>query len=585
MPTGKGDFPFKSAWFLRGRGRGLTPSVGEQVIPLEQVGYVALSEFFFESGSAPTTITVYPNGANGNPRFETVRGVWSDARGLTATGAPTYPTSEVVLQGEFAGTYIISRIGFIFDTSAIPDTATITSATLYVKSTGGGDGSETTNPANGALVGYTPSSDTAPVAADFLQFNLTRLADTDVTRAAFATGSSYKSWALNATGLAAISKTGNTKLGIRPSNDFSDATAPTARSYAQGFYAAQTGTADDPYLEITYVDAPSGSTGTLAVTTADDTLSASGSTTVIGTLSLTTANDTSTASGSSTVVGTVDVTTADDTVVASGNTGSVTGTIDVTTADDTLSASGTTTVTGAISLTTANDTSTASGSTTVVGSLALTTNDDTSVASGNSGDVSGTINVTTADDTSSAIGSTAIVGNLSVTTNDDTSNASGFTTVVGNVNVTTNDDVLTANGTAGATTGTVNVTTGNDTLVAEGNTPQVANDLFGGVAHFKKLHERSQKVRELSVLEAIKPQEVIEIPQEIKEIISSVVKTNKKEAELQKQLKAQLKALEIQIRQEYIDALKAEAIRQYLIAEQERQEEEEAIAMMMIALI
>jgi len=221
--------------------------------PIRRIVQPSIFPFLSGNGGTPGMITVYPNGANGNPRFETVRGTWSDTRGLTATGAPTYPTSEVIFQGEFAGTYIISRIGFIFDTSAIPDTATITSATLYIKSTGGGDGSETTNPANGALVGYTPSSDTAPVADDFLQFGLTRFCDTDVTRTAFATGSTYKSWVLNATGLAAISKTGNTRLGLRPSNDFSDATAPTARSYAQGFYAAQSGTADDPYLEVNYI--------------------------------------------------------------------------------------------------------------------------------------------------------------------------------------------------------------------------------------------------------------------------------------------------------------------------------------------
>lgn len=121
-----------------------------------------------------------------------------------------------------------------------------------------------------------------------------------------------------------------------------------------------------------------------------------------------------------------------------------------------------------------------------------------------------------------------------------------------------------------------------DTL---GDNPQPTEDsLFGGVAHFKKLHERSVKARELNALEAIKPSEPIEIPQEVKEIISSVAKVNKKESQLQKQLKAQLKALEIQLKQEYIDALKIEAIKFYL-AEQERQEEEEAIAMMMIALV
>lgn len=109
-----------------------------------------------------------------------------------------------------------------------------------------------------------------------------------------------------------------------------------------------------------------------------------------------------------------------------------------------------------------------------------------------------------------------------------------------------------------------------------GSPPPAEPSLFGGVAHFKKLHERSQRV--------VEP-EVVEIPQEVKEVITKIADTSKKQSQLDKQLKAQLKALEIQFRQEYIDALKTEMIRQYLIAEQERQEEEEAIAMMMIALV
>ena len=115
-------------------------------------------------------------------------------------------------------------------------------------------------------------------------------------------------------------------------------------------------------------------------------------------------------------------------------------------------------------------------------------------------------------------------------------------------------------------------------------------NLFGGVAHFKILSERSRKLRELEAQErtaALTSEdiaEVIQIPQEVKEIISNVAKIDN-EKKQRAQLKAQLKALEIQFRQEYSDALKTEMIRQYLIIEQERQEEEETIAMMMMALV
>lgn len=205
-------------------------------------------------GGTTGQITAYPDPANGNPRFAFGTSTsWAACRSNATSDPVEYPSNEVVFQGELVGaTYVISRIGYVFDTSSIPDNATITSATFSVYSTTTGDGSETTNPANGALVEYTPSSDTAPTTSDYQQFGTTRLADADVTRASFVASSAYKDWVLNATGLAAINKTGNTRLGIRPSNDFSDATAPTARSYALGYYAAQAGTANDPMLVVNY---------------------------------------------------------------------------------------------------------------------------------------------------------------------------------------------------------------------------------------------------------------------------------------------------------------------------------------------
>ena len=115
-------------------------------------------------------------------------------------------------------------------------------------------------------------------------------------------------------------------------------------------------------------------------------------------------------------------------------------------------------------------------------------------------------------------------------------------------------------------------------------------NLFGGVAHFAKLSERSRKLRELEAQERTEAPtnediaEVVQIPQEVKEIISNVAKIDN-EKKQRSQLKAQLKALEIQFKQEYADALKTEMIRQYLIMELEQQEEEETIAMMMMALV
>lgn len=151
----------------------------------------------------------------------------------------------------------------------------------------------------------------------------------------------------------------------------------------------------------------SGSSGTSATTNANDTSSASGTTTVVGTSAKTNANDTSSASGTTTVLGTSATTNAADTSSASGTT-TIVGTSATANAADTSSASGTvgsSGSTGTVSVTNANDTASASGTTTVVGNAAVTNAADTASASGWAGVVSGTSDTTNANDTASASGS------------------------------------------------------------------------------------------------------------------------------------------------------------------------------------
>ncbi len=149
-----------------------------------------------------------------------------------------------------------------------------------------------------------------------------------------------------------------------------------------------------------------GTTGTAATTNANDTPSASGTTTVTGTSSKTNANDTSSASGTTTVVGTSAKTNANDVSAASGTT-TVIGTLAKTNADDTSAASGTvgsSGTTGTVAATNANDTAAASGTTKIVGTLSTTNANDAATASGVAGAVSGTVAVTNANDTASAVG-------------------------------------------------------------------------------------------------------------------------------------------------------------------------------------
>ena len=159
------------------------------------------------------------------------------------------------------------------------------------------------------------------------------------------------------------------------------------------------------YSVVGALDSAPGVSGTAACTNANDTASASGTTTVVGTSARTTANDTSAASGSPIVNGSASPTAGNDTSTASGTVGSVTGTASPTNANDTSNASGTTTVLGTSARTNADDTSSASGS---VGSA-----------------VSGSGSPTNQDDTSAASGTTTVTGTAAITAGSDTASASG----------------------------------------------------------------------------------------------------------------------------------------------------------------
>jgi hypothetical protein len=247
---------------------------------------------------------------------------------------------------------------------------------------------------------------------------------------------------------------------------------PTSYSTAVGLVV---GSSSSP-IGFSYVgsdDAGSGVSGTLATTNADDTLAASGTTTVTGTLARTNADDTSAASGTTTVTGSLAYTNANDTLAASGSVGSpVDGDLATTNADDSLAASGTTTVIGTLATTNAADTLSASGTTTVTGASATTNADDSLAASGASGsDVTGSLATTNANDSLAASGTTTVVGSSSATNADDTLSSSGTTTVVGTSATTNADDSLSASGSADSVVGTLAYTNANDVLAAFGIHP------------------------------------------------------------------------------------------------------------------
>lgn len=147
-----------------------------------------------------------------------------------------------------AGTYYITRSVFIFDTSILPDTMTVSSATLHVKDTNSSFSNTDTDTLT--VVSASPASDSSLSTADFDAFGTTSYGSLALSSRV---ANAYNTITLNADGLAAIAKTGNTRLGLRMAKDIS-ATQPTGINRMAFYSVNRTGIGEDPYLEIVVSD-------------------------------------------------------------------------------------------------------------------------------------------------------------------------------------------------------------------------------------------------------------------------------------------------------------------------------------------
>lgn len=203
------------------------------------------------------TLTVYPvpnttvsgtveNGGTNN---------WATVRGATdGTGVQKDPNSAVVEARIGAGNYYISRGFFLFDTSALTSGATISSAVLSLCSTADGAyaNQDTTSL---QIVSSTPAANNNLVVGDYDQVGTTSFGSINLASWTTTNGT-YNNITLNASGIAAISKTGVTKLGCVIGRDFSNQ-APTGINQLYFYFSGQSGTSKDPKLVITYsVDTP-----------------------------------------------------------------------------------------------------------------------------------------------------------------------------------------------------------------------------------------------------------------------------------------------------------------------------------------
>ena len=198
-----------------------------------------------------TTSTFYPDAS---PETTSVDGYAGEAGAVYATvrnasgGASS--DSATILAAQYAlnaGTYVMYRSAVLFDTSALPDGDTISSATLTITPDSIVDG----NNDSISLVPSNPQSNTAVVNSDF---DITRWTTTlqatsiDITSLSVGTGADFT---LNATGISNISKTSITKFGLRLLADIND-TTPTVNALVFPRSADYAGTTSDPKLVVVH---------------------------------------------------------------------------------------------------------------------------------------------------------------------------------------------------------------------------------------------------------------------------------------------------------------------------------------------
>lgn len=189
------------------------------------------------------------------------------ATGTDAADSATPGYVGATVSPEAGTSRSIYRLVLLFDTSALPDTASISAATLGIyteaKLNHDNDGKDYLT-----VVSSNPASNTALVTADYDLVgsaidNPEKLSD-DIDFGSLNT-SAFNTWTLNVAGLAAISTTGVTKLGMREGHDQTDEdlalSTANQGNRAQVTMAESAATTSDPVLTVTYTEGAAAPTG------------------------------------------------------------------------------------------------------------------------------------------------------------------------------------------------------------------------------------------------------------------------------------------------------------------------------------
>ncbi|MEO5351098.1 MAG: hypothetical protein H7836_15865 [Magnetococcus sp. YQC-3] len=230
-----------------------------------------------------TTTVVYPSATGNRPYDAYVRTdpgatgeSWASARGRTSADGANDSDATLLVQirgGTTSNQWRnIGRAIMGFDTSAIPDTDVISSATLSLW-----DQYSSTNPtAYGTqtvkVVGApTPVSEYAVKNADYnvANWDVSSYSDTALTFSDWNGSNAYEVFTLNATGISNINLSTTTWLGLMSSSDFSN-TAPTWANNTESnlipLSSDNGGTTNDPKLTITHAEGAPPSESTASTT-------------------------------------------------------------------------------------------------------------------------------------------------------------------------------------------------------------------------------------------------------------------------------------------------------------------------------
>lgn len=213
--------------------------------------FLTVSTFNPDANPETTSVDGYVERAGVDETFGTIRGGAGTGSGDTSGSGGGIPRLNATATSNQYSTLI--RGIFLFDTSVLSANAIISAATLSLYVDGGADQFS-------ASINFTscsPASNTALVSADFNNtVGSTKFANDKTIVDLVSPLNAYEDWTLNASGIAAIDKTGITKFMSRFSVDI-EAGTPTWISGGSSFITPHFAEgANKPKLVVTYILPP-----------------------------------------------------------------------------------------------------------------------------------------------------------------------------------------------------------------------------------------------------------------------------------------------------------------------------------------